>query len=36
MKCVHCGTRSVRFSKKWWQLWCCYTQTKWYNLFRKE
>ena len=28
MKCVHCGTRSVRFSKKWWQLWCCYTQTK--------
>ena len=24
MKCVHCGTRSVRFRKKWWQTWWCY------------
>jgi len=24
MKCVHCGTRSLRFRKKWWQLWCCF------------
>jgi len=24
MKCVHCGTRSVQFRKKWWQAWWCY------------
>lgn len=23
MKCVHCGTRSLCFRKKWWQMWCC-------------
>ena len=23
MKCVHCGTKSLRFQKKWWQMWCC-------------
>ena len=24
MKCIQCGTRSLQFSKKWWQWWCCF------------
>lgn len=24
MKCVQCGTRSLQFTKKWWQCWCCF------------
>ena len=24
MKCVHCGTRSLNFHKRWWHLWCCF------------
>ena len=24
MKCIQCDTRSLHFSKKWWQSWCCF------------
>lgn len=24
MKCIQCDTRSLQFSKKWWQSWCCF------------
>lgn len=24
MKCIQCNTRSLHFSKKWWQSWCCF------------
>ena len=24
MKCVQCGTRSLQFTKKCWQSWCCF------------
>ena len=25
MKCLHCGTKSIQYRKKWWQFWCCYS-----------
>jgi len=24
MKCIQCGTRSLKFTKKWWQCWKCW------------